>query len=231
MVGHTTRTLQPIYLGTLRTELASFKDQLAAEQRGRDTDRQRAEQAEAAMEVLKQQLAAFKEQVGRMRKTERAKDEEYRRLQDEQNSLTRAQEETKASVMKMWDQLEKKDREVGALQSRLMQLGGPPVPQGGMRGLPPGMPPLGQMNGYPNRPGMMQQHMQPQSMLRPQAHVSHVARTACTWLTNSTHVPPARTLLRPSAFGRCSLDLNTQGSSLLRRCLRITMEPALRGLL
>ena len=228
MVGYTTRTLQPIYLGTLRTELAYFKDQLTAEQRGRGEDRQRTEQAEATVEVLKQQLVAFKEQVGQMRKTERAKDEEHRRLKDEKSSLIRAQEETKASVMKMWDQLEKKDREVGALKSRLMQLGGPPVPHGGMHGLPPGMPPLGQMNGYHNRPGMMQQYMQPhESMLPPQVHVSHVARTACTWLTNSMHVPPARTLLRPSAFGRCSLDLNTQGSSLL---LRITMEPALRGL-
>jgi flagellar biosynthesis GTPase FlhF len=202
---HTALTLQSIYPGTLRTELAYFKEQLTAEQRGRDKDRQRAEQAEAAAEVLKQQLTAFQEQLNRMRKAERAKDEEYRRLQDERSSLARAQEETKASVMKMWDQLEKKDREVNALQSRMMQLGlhyggqpgmqgGPPVPQGGMRGLPPGMPPPGQMNGYPNRPGMMQQymHMQPQSMPRPQVNVRHEARTACTWLTNSMHVPLAR---------------------------------------
>ena len=73
--------------------------------------------------MLKQQLTAFQEQLNRMRKAERAKDEEYRRLQDERSSLARAQEETKASVMKMWDQLEKKDREVSALQSRMMQLG------------------------------------------------------------------------------------------------------------
>ena len=31
------------------------------------------------MEVLKQQLAAFQEQLSRMHKAERAKDEEYRR--------------------------------------------------------------------------------------------------------------------------------------------------------
>ena len=63
--------------------------------------------------MLKQQLVAFEEQLGRLRETVRAKDELYRRLQDEQNSQARAHEETKASVMKMWDQLEKKDREVG----------------------------------------------------------------------------------------------------------------------
>ena len=185
MVGYTTSTLQPIYLGTLRTELAYFKDQLTAEQRGRGEDRQRTEQAEATVEVLKQQLVAFKEQVGQMRKTERAKDEEHRRLKDEKSSLIRAQEETKASVMKMWDQLEKKDREVDALKSKLhgsqpshMQ-GGPPV-HGSMRGVP-----LGQMNGHPNHQGMAQRplHMQPQSVpLRAQTHVSVVARTSCTWL-------------------------------------------------
>jgi len=90
----------------LRTELASFRDQLVAEQEARTKDRRRAEQAEATVEVLKQQLTAFQEQLNRMRKAERAKDEEYRRLQDEHRSLARAQEEAKASVMKMWDQLE-----------------------------------------------------------------------------------------------------------------------------
>jgi len=157
----------------LRTELATFRDQLIAEQEARSKDRQRAEQAEATVEVLKQQLTAFQEQLNRMRKAERAKDEEYRRLQDEHRSLARAQEEAKASVMKMWDQLEKKDQEVDALKSKLhggqpghMQ-GGPPV-HGSMRGIPPG-----QMNGYPNHPGMMQRppHMQPQSLPRAQAHM------------------------------------------------------------
>jgi len=157
----------------LRTELASIRDQLVAEQEARAKDHQRAEQAEATVEVLKQQLTAFQEQLNRMRKAERAKDEEYRRLQDEHRSLARAQEEAKASVMKMWDQLEKKDQEVDALKSKLpggqqshMQ-GGPPG-QGGMRGLPPG-----QINGYSNHPGMMQRppHMQPQSMPRAQPHM------------------------------------------------------------
>merc|ERR1712008_254464 len=85
----------------------------------------------------------------------------------EHRSLARAQEEAKASVMKMWDQLEKKDQEVDALKSKLhggqpghMQ-GGPPV-HGSMRGIPPG-----QMNGYPNHPGMMQR----QSLPRAQAHM------------------------------------------------------------
>ena len=128
------------------------------------------------MEVLKQQLTAFQEQLNRMRKAERAKDEEYRRLQDEHRSLARAQEEAKASVMKMWDQLEKKDQEVDALKTKLH--GGPPPPghmQGGpavQAAMPRGMPPPAQMNGYPpNHPGMMQRppHMQPpQSMPRPQ---------------------------------------------------------------
>ena len=83
------------------------------DQEARTKDRRRAEQAEATVEVLKQQLTAFQEQLNRMRKAERAQDEEYRRLQDEHRSLTRAQEEAKASVMKMWDQLEQKDLEVG----------------------------------------------------------------------------------------------------------------------
>jgi len=157
----------------LRTELASFRDQLAAEQEARTKDRRRAEQAEATVEVLKQQLTAFQEQLNRMRKAERAQDEEYRRLQDEHRSLARAQEEAKANVMKMWDQLEKKDQEVGALKSKLhgsqpshMQ-GSSPV-HGGMRGIPPG-----QMNGHPNHLGMMERppHMQPQSVPRAQTAI------------------------------------------------------------
>jgi hypothetical protein len=158
----------------LRTELASLQDQLVADQEARTKDRQRAEQAEGTAEVLKQQLTAFQEQLNRMRKAERAKDEEYRRLQDEHRSLARAQEEAKASVMKMWDQLEKKDREVDALKSKLhggqpshMQ-GGPPV-HGSMHGVSPG-----QTNGHPNHPGMVQRplHMQPQSVpLKAQTHM------------------------------------------------------------
>jgi len=168
----------------LRTELASFQNQLAAEQEARTKDRRRAEQAEATVEVLKQQLAAFQEQLNRMRKAERAQEEEYRRLQDEHRSLARAQEEAKASVMKMWDQLEKKDQEVGALKSKLhgsqpshMQ-GSSPV-HASTRGTP-----TGQINGYPNHPGMMQRppHMQPQSVPRAQTMVSFVARTVCTCL-------------------------------------------------
>merc|ERR1712194_476610 len=106
-------------------------------------------------------------------------------VQDEHRSLARAQEEAKASVMKMWDQLEKKDREVDALKSKLhggqpshMQ-GGPPV-HGSMHGVSPG-----QTNGLPNHPGMVQRplHMQPQSVpLKAQTHVSVVARTSCTCL-------------------------------------------------
>lgn len=156
----------------LRTELASFRGQLVAEQESRTKDRQRAEQAEATADVLKQQLTAFQEQLNRMRKTERAKDEEYRRLQDDHRSLARAQEEAKASVMKMWDQLEKKDQEVDALKSKLhggqpSHMQGPPV-HGSMRGVPPG-----QINGYPNHPGMMQRppHMQPQSVPRAQTQM------------------------------------------------------------
>ena len=119
-----------------------------------------------------------------MRKAERAQDEEYRRLQDEHRSLARAQEEAKSSVMKMWDQLEKKDQEVGALKSKLhgsqpshMQ-GSSPV-HGSMRELQPG-----QMNGYPNHPGMMQRppHMQPQSVPRAQTIVSSLAQTVCTYV-------------------------------------------------
>uniref|UniRef100_A0A7S0EA34 Uncharacterized protein n=1 Tax=Phaeocystis antarctica TaxID=33657 RepID=A0A7S0EA34_9EUKA len=121
-----------------------------------------------------------------MHKAERAKDEEYRRQQDEKHSLARALEEAKASVMKMWDQLEKKDQEVSALNSRLlyggqpqhMQGGGAAVQGGGMRGLPgPGMPPPpggAQMNGgYPGQHPSMMQHMQPppHSMARPQLHM------------------------------------------------------------
>ena len=204
--------------GMLRTELACFKDQLAAEQKARATDRQRAELAEATVEVLKQQLPAFQEQLDRMRKAERAKDEECRRLQDDYRSLARAHEEAKASVMKMWDQLEKKDQEVGALKS----YGGPPNRQGGV--------PPGQMYSYPTNPetgrhsGLMQlpsHPMQPQSMPSAQPHVSHEARTACTYTS-----PGARAFVRPfQLIGRCSLDLNIRGNSLH---LRI-MEPALRG--
>ena len=176
------------------------------------------------MEVLKQQLVAFKEQVGQMRKTERAKDEEHRRLKDEKSSLIRAQEETKASVMKMWDQLEKKDREVDALKSKLHGgqpshiQGGPPV-HGSMHGASPG-----HMNGHPNHPGMVQRplHMQPQSVpLKAQTHVSVVARTSCICL-RCARIRRA-SILAP-LLGRCSLDLNIQGSSVH---LRI-MEPALR---
>ena len=194
----------------LRTELASFRDQLAAEQEARTKDRRRAEQAEATVEVLKQQLAAFQEQLNRMRKAERAQDDEYRRLQDEHRSLARAQEEAKASVMKMWDQLEKKDQEVGALKSKLhgtqpshMQ-GSSPV-HGSMRGLPPG-----QMNGYPNHAGMMQRppHMQPQSVPRAQTIVSFVARTVCT----CPRTLCASLLARAPLLGRLSLDPNIQGS-------------------
>ena len=174
----------------LRTELASFQDQLVSEQVARTKDRQRAEQAEATVEVLKQQLTAFQEQLNRMRKAERGKDEEYRRLQDEHRSLARAQEEAKASVMKMWDQLEKKDQQVDALKSKLhggqpshMQ-GSPPV-HGSMRGIPPG-----QMNGYPNHPGMMQRppHMQPQSVPRAQIQVSYLGQTVCTCLQRGSRV-------------------------------------------
>ena len=208
----------------LRTELASLQDQLVADQEARTKDRQRAEQAEGTAEVLKQQLTAFQEQLNRMRKAERAKDEEYRRLQDEHRSLARAQEEAKASVMKMWDQLEKKDREVDALKSKLhggqpshMQ-GGPPV-HGSMHGVSPG-----QTNGLPNHPGMVQRplHMQPQSVpLKAQTHVSVVARTSCTCL-RCARIHRA-SIIAP-LLGRCSLDLNIQGSSVH---LRI-MEPALR---
>ena len=194
----------------LRTELASFRDKLAAEQEARTKDRRLAEQAEATVEVLKQQLTAFQEQLNRMRKAERAQDEEYRRLQDEHRSLTRAQEEAKASVMKMWDQLEKKDQEVGALKSKLhgsqpshMQ-GSSPV-HGSMRGLPPG-----QMNGYPNHASMMQRppHMQPQSVPRAQTIVSFVARTVCT----CPRTLCASLLARAPLLGRLSLDPNIQGS-------------------
>ena len=174
----------------LRTELASVRDQLVAEQEARTKDRQRAEQAEATVEVLKQQLTAFQEQLNRMRKAERQKDEEYRRLQDEHRSLARAQEEAKASVMKMWDQLEKKDQEVDSLKQKLH--GGQPPPVNHMQGpggqMPPaqtgmrGMPPQAQMaqtampNGYPNHPGMMQRppHMQPQSMQPPRPQPPHM---------------------------------------------------------
>ena len=173
----------------LRTELASVREQLVAEQEARTKDRQRAEQAEATVEVLKQQLTAFQEQLNRMRKAERdrmeGKDAEHRRLQGENAALLREREEAKTSVMKMWDQLEKKTDEVDALKAKLHgggqgPPGGPhgPMPGGpggpgpvqGMRGMPPGPP--GQMNGYPNHPshpGMMQRppHMQPQQMQRP----------------------------------------------------------------
>jgi len=149
------------------------------------------------VEVLKQQLTAFQEQLNRMRKAERdrmeGKDAEHRRLQGENQALLREREEAKTSVMKMWDQLEKKTDEVDALKAKLHgggpgpsggphgpMLGGPggPGPVQGMRGMPPGPP--GQMNGYPpnhapqNHPGMMQRppHMQPpQGMQRPQPHM------------------------------------------------------------
>ena len=207
----------------LRTELASFRGQLVAEQESRTKDRQRAEQAEATADVLKQQLTAFQEQLNRMRKTERAKDEEYRRLQDDHRSLARAQEEAKASVMKMWDQLEKKDQEVDALKSKLhggqpSHMQGPPV-HGSMRGVPPG-----QINGYPNHPGMMQRppHMQPQSVPRAQTQVNSLARSGMVCAR-----APARFALqfsRVPLLGRCTLDPNIQGSVHLRKT-----EPALQG--
>ena len=185
----------------LRTELASVREQLVAEQEARTKDRQRAEQAEATVEVLKQQLTAFQEQLNRMRKAERdrmeGKDAEHRRLQGENQALLREREEAKTSVMKMWDQLEKKTDEVDALKAKLHgggpgpsggphgpMLGGPggPGPVQGMRGMPPGPP--GQMNGYPGHPnhpghpGMMQRppHMQPQQMQRPPQQVMQPPR-------------------------------------------------------
>ena len=193
----------------LRTELASFRDQLAAEQEARTKDRRRAEQAEATVEVLKQQLAAFQEQLNRMRKAERAQDDEYRRLQDEHRSLARAQEEAKASVMKMWDQLEKKDQEVGALKSKLH--GSQPSPMQGSS------PVAREHARNTTRPDEWLSQP-PGHDAAPSTHAAAVCAQGADSSefrgSNSVHMPPARleAQLACPLLDRLSLDPNIQGS-------------------
>ena len=100
----------------LESELKMVKKRLEEEQRRCAAERQRADKIAAREASFGQQSGDLKGEVARLNKEARAKEDEMKRLHEKHRAVTRAQEEARASVLTMWNQLEKKDAEVDTLK-------------------------------------------------------------------------------------------------------------------